>query len=122
VLLHCLTFASIDYPRIEEHIGKGDLIFLVKFYTNWLTVDILKSLKIRKRNHREGQINEPAENTMDPLLKSKEAGGPQLLEWLRDDSTSDEKLIFWINGKPGAGKSTFMRYICENVLDTLWES
>ncbi|KAI0886806.1 uncharacterized protein GGS22DRAFT_117799 [Annulohypoxylon maeteangense] len=34
--------------------------------------------------------------------------------WLEEDAASRKRSIFWIAGKPGAGKSTLMKFICEN--------
>lgn len=41
-------------------------------------------------------------------MKPKDASGPGFLEWLQSDEG-----LFWVNGKPGAGKSTLMKYIHE---------
>ncbi|KAE9363101.1 hypothetical protein N431DRAFT_304659, partial [Stipitochalara longipes BDJ] len=76
--------------------------------------EILDSLKHSASNPRFRNITSEHNKTLGWVWLSaaqapKEPGPPGLVEWLGDD-----KETFWISGKPGAGKSTLMRYIHDN--------
>lgn len=68
--------------------------------------EILGSLQILASNPRYGKIESEYESTLRWIWTSIGDRGPGLLEWLESDDP-----LFWISGKPGAGKSTLMKYI-----------
>ncbi len=67
------------------------------------------SLTTKAANPRWGNISQPYDDTFVWVWKEKSEGGPGFVKWLRSPSG-----IFWITGKPGAGKSTLMKYICKS--------
>jgi hypothetical protein len=71
-----------------------------------LLTEILQSLKILSGNSRYGKIESEHDHTLNWIWSPKVAQGPGFLEWLQN-----EQPLFWINGKPGAGKSTLMKFI-----------
>ncbi|KAI1177768.1 hypothetical protein F4777DRAFT_540280 [Nemania sp. FL0916] len=72
---------------------------------------ILKSLRVSAEGgHQAGhldsridQIEERFQNTFDWIFDRNDS---KFCSWLQSDSS-----IFWINGKPGSGKSTLMKFI-----------
>ncbi|KAF3019707.1 hypothetical protein E8E14_007710 [Neopestalotiopsis sp. 37M] len=65
--------------------------------------DVLKSLAAPKRDYRLEQIENKFRNTFDWIYHLQEPG---LNQWLQNGAG-----LFWINGKPGSGKSTLMKFI-----------
>ena len=86
---------------------------------------ILGSLEFQDMRAREGQIKDPFPDTFQWLLayKNVEASARQptdFKEWLISEA---DELPFWITGKPASGKSTLMKFICnepqvQNYLET----
>jgi hypothetical protein len=83
---------------------------------------ILHSLQFPTMTHRQLEIAEAHQRTFSWLFHqsnedepccntSKYDGRPwsNFVQWLRTGSG-----VYWINGKPGSGKSTLMRFISEN--------
>ena len=79
---------------------------------------ILDSLKFEDAQHRESAIPKAYEETYEWIFKEprKSANGTpewsSFPEWLTSSSTD----VYWMTGKPGAGKSTLMKYIIGNPL------
>jgi hypothetical protein len=71
-----------------------------------LLTEILQSLKILSGNPRYGKIEPEHDFTLNWIWNPILAKGPGFLELLQD-----EQPLFWISGKPGAGKSTLMKFI-----------
>lgn len=73
---------------------------------------IITSLSFDTRRMRYESIPEAHEKTFTWVyrkdLKYQVQQG-KMAEWLRNGSG-----IFWVSGKPGSGKSTFMKYVCNN--------
>ncbi|KAI1868417.1 uncharacterized protein JN550_006333 [Neoarthrinium moseri] len=67
---------------------------------------ILKSLQAPERDRRLEQIEEKYQNTFDWIYDRAEAN---FSHWLQTGSG-----LFWINGKPGSGKSTLMKFIFQD--------
>jgi hypothetical protein len=57
-------------------------------------------------NPRYGGIDQEHTDTLQWIWASEENEGPGFLEWMALDGG-----LFWLNGKPGAGKSTLMKFI-----------
>ena len=77
---------------------------------------ILESLAYKTMNDREEEVTAAHESTFDWVFHGeKQVGqvGHQLATWLSGDALGP---IYWITGKPGSGKSTFMRYLFQHDL------
>ncbi|RSL55044.1 hypothetical protein CEP53_007235 [Fusarium sp. AF-6] len=75
------------------------------------TMDILNSLDYEDRPKRHSNIPEAHEATFSWGLQQDGSGSSGCFRrWLSDD---DSKL-FWVSGKPGSGKSTFMKFVSDN--------
>ncbi|KAI1778565.1 hypothetical protein F4818DRAFT_304526 [Hypoxylon cercidicola] len=64
---------------------------------------ILDSLRAPERDHRLEEIEEKFRNTFDWVYDRPEPG---FTRWLERGTG-----LFWINGKPGSGKSTLMKFL-----------
>ncbi|KAI9719620.1 MAG: hypothetical protein M1812_003391 [Candelaria pacifica] len=71
---------------------------------------ILSSLRLKAANPRWGNISQAYDGTSKWIWREGSDSGPGFIEWLRGPSG-----VFWITGKPGAGKSTLMKYICNGT-------
>ncbi|KAI4687482.1 uncharacterized protein J4E88_003071 [Alternaria novae-zelandiae] len=67
-----------------------------------------ESLGYKGFNGFDEKINEAHDRTLSWLLQADQQG-PGLMNWL-----AVEEGIFWIQGVPGSGKSTVMKYLCES--------
>ncbi|UKZ60602.1 uncharacterized protein TrAtP1_001874 [Trichoderma atroviride] len=74
----------------------------------WDTHSIVKSINAPERDLRLEQIDVAVRHSFQWAFDKASVG---LTSWLQ----SDEKL-FWISGKPGSGKSTFLKYLHTNPL------
>lgn len=81
-----------------------------------LKTELLNSLRAFGNNPRYAIIDQSHDDTLQWVWLKKERGGPGLLEWFGSDEG-----LFWISGKPGAGKSTLCKFIeChDNTMDLL---
>ncbi|KAK7706210.1 hypothetical protein SLS57_009749 [Botryosphaeria dothidea] len=75
---------------------------------------LLNSLHFEGLRHRQDNVASAHKSTLQWLLTDfppKQYSGPppELASWLRDGHG-----IYWVRGKPGSGKSTLMRFLCEN--------
>lgn len=74
---------------------------------------VLSTLRYSGMGDREGRIAETYESTFKWVFRDK--SGTQewcsLRRWLEGESQ-----IYWVTGKPGSGKSTLMKYICQPVV------
>ncbi|KAK0616515.1 hypothetical protein B0T14DRAFT_248479 [Immersiella caudata] len=81
---------------------------------------ILKSLSFDSRPVRHSSIPAAYSRTFDWAFESEELNGSgsttnggsptvELIDWLRGGQD-----IFWISGKPGSGKSTFMKFLADH--------
>lgn len=66
---------------------------------------ILKSLKFDQIDSRKMTIKKEHSKTCKWLLKTAE-----YLQWLDDTKLNDHHGVLWMKGKPGAGKSTLMKF------------
>ncbi|KAI9696428.1 MAG: hypothetical protein M1836_005706 [Candelina mexicana] len=74
---------------------------------------ILCSLRHEAANPRWGNISQPYEGMSVWIWKDRTESGPGFVEWLGGPAG-----VFWITGKPGAGKSTLMKYIYNSARTT----
>ncbi|KAK8075657.1 hypothetical protein PG997_010320 [Apiospora hydei] len=71
---------------------------------------ILEQLWFSAINYRHNGIRDAHRNTMEWVFETSKQRSPATFnEWL----TSDDK-VYWISGKPGSGKSTLMKFLCDN--------
>ncbi|KAK8121837.1 hypothetical protein PG984_010507 [Apiospora sp. TS-2023a] len=71
---------------------------------------ILEQLWFSAINDRHDSIRDAHSNTMQWVFETSEQHSPATFdEWL----TSDDNM-YWISGKPGSGKSTLMKFLCDN--------
>ncbi|KAF2672448.1 hypothetical protein BT63DRAFT_370026 [Microthyrium microscopicum] len=82
----------------------------------------LESLAFTTMNDREDEIQEAHTATFDWIFNSNETAdaGDHILPQVKNNFNDwllgkNESNVFWINGKPGSGKSTLVRYIFENT-------
>lgn len=68
---------------------------------------LLNSLRSDETGRRYDQVSKAHKLTFDWVFKRRGVG---LIEWLEND-----RELFWINGKPGSGKSTVLKHICNNL-------
>jgi hypothetical protein len=78
---------------------------------NFIEADILRRLRFQTMDDRHERIPEAYLNTFEwifyePRLSQGEVSFDSYLHWLQSPEA-----IYWITGKPGAGKSTLMKYI-----------
>ncbi|KAK9426665.1 putative NACHT domain-containing protein [Seiridium unicorne] len=82
---------------------------------------ILESLSFKSMKNRQEEVAVAHGKTFDWVFKHDSGGsdraalGDQFTTWLRSDELGN---IYWVTGKPGAGKSTLMRHIAEHVSTT----
>ncbi|KAI1475154.1 hypothetical protein F4774DRAFT_303114 [Daldinia eschscholtzii] len=67
---------------------------------------ILSSLYVPEGDRRVEEIEDKFEDTFDWIYDQPDSG---FSEWLQNGDG-----LFWINGKPGSGKSTLMKFICRD--------
>ncbi|KAF8848368.1 hypothetical protein BDZ45DRAFT_284616 [Acephala macrosclerotiorum] len=69
------------------------------------TNELMESLKPFGHNPRYSRIETEHEESLQWVC-SEDPEGPNFVKWLKT-----EESLMWISGKPGAGKSTLMKYI-----------
>lgn len=69
-------------------------------------IDFLESLRNSERRSRVDQVGNPYEGTLKWLFDPKVG----FLGWLSGLQQAGTPAFFWIQGKPGSGKSTLMKY------------
>ncbi|KAK2591279.1 hypothetical protein QQS21_011031 [Conoideocrella luteorostrata] len=80
---------------------------------------LLESLAYKTMHDREEEVVQAHESTFEWVFKDQDKPsseqavhpGRQLGSWLSADALGP---IYWITGKPGSGKSTFMRHLFQN--------
>lgn len=73
-----------------------------------ICIEILKHLDFAERTARQQQIDnaDALESTLDWVWSKKHESRSSFAQWLLND-----RAVFWIQGKPGSGKSTLMSYL-----------
>ncbi|WDK09184.1 hypothetical protein CGRA01v4_00462 [Colletotrichum graminicola] len=82
-----------DLKAKEKHVKKKE------------TTDCLRSLAFREINARRHDITHAHQDTCDWLFDTLE-----FRQWMDPTCLQDHNGVFWIKGKPGAGKSTLMKH------------
>lgn len=72
---------------------------------------LLESLRFDQIDARQSTIKKAYSSTCKWFLKN-----PSYKEWERKDPSQDDNHFLWIKGKPGAGKSTLMKYLHQQIL------
>lgn len=65
----------------------------------------MESLSFTQMDVRRASVRKAHTNTCNWLFNK-----PEYINWRNDDSVSDHNGFFWIKSKPGAGKSTLMKF------------
>ena len=78
------------------------------FYSYTFCVDILDHLDFAERTARQQQIDnaDAVESTLDWIWSKEHESRSSFAQWLLSNQA-----MFWVQGKPGSGKSTLMSYI-----------
>ncbi|ETS81073.1 hypothetical protein PFICI_06075 [Pestalotiopsis fici W106-1] len=71
---------------------------------------ILESLRFDQMDSRHASIKKAFRNTCKWFLQT-----PVYKEWENKDPSQDENHFLWIKGKPGAGKSTLMKFLYQQM-------
>jgi len=84
---------------------------LLQTYINEFNQGLLYSLKYQGMTDRYELIQSAHQDTFEWIFDAKNEmkEQPSFIEWLEGDSQ-----LYWITGKPGAGKSTLMKFIAGN--------
>lgn len=85
-----------ELESLSEMYGKAD--------------DILRTIDYGLRTARHDSIPQAYPTTFTWVFETTNPHYSHLLEWIEKGSE-----IFWITGKPGAGKSTFIKFVADNV-------
>ncbi|KAL6709776.1 hypothetical protein ACN47E_001205 [Coniothyrium glycines] len=72
---------------------------------------MFKGLWFEELDERVNSVARPMEGTLEWLIGEKQAQAGGLLEWLGNVRGEG---VFWVTGKPGAGKTTLMKHILRN--------
>lgn len=108
-----LSISDIDRLRfIKELSSDGrelrELASLSEMYTK--VDDILQTVDYEHRIARHESIPPAYPTTFEWVFDKNTSQNSYLPEWLEKGSE-----IFWITGKPGAGKSTFIKFVANSV-------
>lgn len=104
------VFSPDDIEGIESQMSRLSLCKAAAVKEN----EILRSLSFDSRPIRHSSITDASARTFEWAFKEartqEEIGSSGvLLEWLREGEG-----WFWVTGKPGSGKSTFMKFIADH--------
>ncbi|KAE9376191.1 hypothetical protein N431DRAFT_481293 [Stipitochalara longipes BDJ] len=105
--------AEIYQENAQSTKSTAQLIPLAPKRRQKLQKQVLSTLRYTGMEDREGRIAEAYESTFQWVFRNDEQEAQKwysLRSWLES-----EDQIYWITGKPGSGKSTLMRYICQVV-------
>ncbi|RYO85379.1 hypothetical protein DL766_000452 [Monosporascus sp. MC13-8B] len=100
----------LDRSQSEQHIDMKESVYVANVRK------VLQSLFFSSMGHREGQIPQRYARTFEWIFKEprQSSDGHPLWHnfsaWLEGDSSQ----IYWITGKPGAGKSTLIKFIARD--------
>ncbi|KAK3674637.1 hypothetical protein LTR78_005359 [Recurvomyces mirabilis] len=70
---------------------------------------IIESLAYPEREYRKQQIESANDSTLEWVFDKSDTRDCDLAAWLETGNG-----IYWITGKPGSGKSTFMKFLAED--------
>lgn len=85
------------------------LISLGELYTTGAADAILQTIDYEERTARHESIPYAYTTTFQWVFDKECQQGIHLLEWLEEGGK-----VFWITGKPGAGKSTFIKFVADS--------
>lgn len=103
---------NVPVPKVSEKPRLAPASLLYDF--------ILENLAYKTMHDREEEVAEAHRSTFDWVFNQADTRGKQsdcleheLTAWLGTDELGP---IYWITGKPGSGKSTFMRFLFQHDL------
>jgi ankyrin repeat protein len=91
--------------RLDSIPGVSDLKLSRK-----IKLALLQSLWFEQLGNRQNHISDAYHSTCSWLLET-----PEYQDWLDISKTNDHGGFLWIKGKPGAGKSTIMRFVHDHA-------
>lgn len=109
---------TLKTDDIKNHITTTAQSEVVDRETKEKQEKMLKTLWFPEINARENMIGEASRETVDWILGENkiapESSNPKLHDAFIDWLQSNESL-FWLNGKPGSGKSTLMKFLVHDA-------
>lgn len=107
-----LSLDDMDKPQtikdlFSDRIELRELVSLGEIYTK--VDDILETISYEHRTARHDSIPKACPTTFEWVFDRINSQNSYLLEWLEKGSG-----IFWVTGKPGAGKSTFIKFVADS--------
>jgi hypothetical protein len=99
-----LAEAQADFPELTRSAHLRDPYTVQKRVLRWL--------KFRKMTDRKEEICEPYQETFQWIYRNPQDHDlpwSDFSDWLKNGAG-----CYWINGKAGSGKSTLMKYICDD--------
>lgn len=100
-----LIFKKLFSDRSELR----QLVSLSDIYTTGAADAIMQTIDYEHRTARHDRIPQAFTTTFQWVFDKNNPQDSYLLEWLEKGSE-----IFWVTGKPGAGKSTFIKYVADS--------
>lgn len=102
-----------EWPHKERHITANDILLEREMVLLMVENAILGSLEFASIRDRQEDLEPAHHQTFQWVYKESIPGGERdrsnFVEWLQKDIG-----YYWISGKAGSGKSTLMKYICNN--------
>ncbi|KAJ4269840.1 hypothetical protein NW762_001509 [Fusarium torreyae] len=99
-----------DYEDQNPEQGSGELRIVSQLPNKEKTMELLNSLRFDRINFRHEYIRQAHTQTCGWLLEKSE-----YCDWLDPSKLSDHHGFLWIKGKPGAGKSTLMKFVLSHA-------
>ncbi|UPL00112.1 hypothetical protein LCI18_011046 [Fusarium solani-melongenae] len=125
---HVTAEATRAAKSVEAHVTKEVQEHELKTATENQRERLLGSLKFQEMNQRQNAITDPEDATFERIFRAYkntinvgeaietrdvtdeiDVVWQRFVDWLRSGES-----LFWIQGKPGSGKSTLVRYIIDN--------
>ncbi|KAI0505287.1 hypothetical protein F5B22DRAFT_532208 [Xylaria bambusicola] len=105
------SFMTTETEEMEE-LEKSDHI-AIRMREERIAEMIMNSLSFETIDHRESTVPKAYSDTFEWVFGNPQTGSDGTPRWsdLREWATGQSKLIYWISGKAGAGKSTLTKFL-----------
>ena len=110
-------FTQLDRRRREDRVVRNEIMILLPPKAGLLLQftqeqRILETLRFEGMDDRHVAIHPAHERTFSWVFGgTRDSPSIDFADWLRADDC-----IYWVSGKPGSGKSTLMKYLCNHHL------